>query len=353
MADVLLEKVTKRFGATTAVLDLSLTVKDGEFVVLLGPTGAGKTTTLRLVAGLETPDEGRIKIGGRDVTRVAPAVRDVAFVFQQFSLYPHYTVFDNLAFPLRAPGRRWPAEQIRLRVHEIASLLRIEPKLKNRATQLSGGEMQRVAIGRALVRKPALYLMDEPLSSLDAKLREELRIELKRIQLDLDATILYVTHDQVEALTLADRIGVLSSGRIVQVGTPRDVYERPLDTYVAGRLGSPPINLVSAGALGVDDGPAGAATLGVRPEDLVLGRGGEPARVLALEHLGAERVALLEAAGRQLHALLASADSLAAGETTTVRARPGAVLFFDTAGKRIEAAAARVGGRETGRIYAS
>jgi multiple sugar transport system ATP-binding protein len=337
VADVALEAVTKRFGATTAVRDLSLNLKDGEFVVLLGPTGAGKTTTLRLVAGLEAPDAGRIRIGGLDATNTPPAARDVAFVFQQYSLYPHYTVFDNLAFPLRAPGRNWSAAQIRTRVREIAALLRIESKLENRATRLSGGEMQRVAIGRALVRKPAVYLMDEPLSSLAAKLREELRIELKRIQLNLGATILYVTHDQIEALTLADRIGVLAAGEIVQLGTPRDVYERPTNAYVAARLGSPPINLLPAGALGVRHGPPGAATVGVRPEDVLLGHGGEAARLLALEHLGAERVALLEVAGRKVHALLAASDTVAPGAVTSVQARPGAALFFDAAGARIDA----------------
>jgi multiple sugar transport system ATP-binding protein len=351
MADVVMHGVTKRFGAVTAVQGMSLGVEDGEFVVLLGPTGAGKTTTLRLVAGLEAPDEGRIRIGGADVTGAAPAERDVAFVFQQYSLYPHYTVFENLAFPLRAPGRRWSAEQIGARVQEIASLLRIDGKLQNRATRLSGGEMQRVAIGRALVRKPAVFLMDEPLSSLDAKLREELRIELKRIQLDLGATILYVTHDQVEALTLADRIGVLAAGEIVQVGTPRDVYERPSNTYVAQRLGSPPINLLPVGALDVRDGPAGAATVGVRPEDVVVGRGGESARVLALEHLGAERVALLETEGRKVHALLAAEDAVASDASTTVMARAGAALFFDAAGARIANSSARVRGPEREKAY--
>jgi multiple sugar transport system ATP-binding protein len=211
--------------------------------------------------------------------------------------------------------------------------------------------MQRVAIGRALVRKPAVFLMDEPLSSLDAKLREELRIELKRIQLDLGATILYVTHDQIEALTLADRIGVLSAGEIMQVSTPRDVYERPANTYVAQRLGSPPINLVPVGALGVSDGPAGAATVGVRPEDVLVGRGGERARVLALEHLGAERVALLEAQRLKVHALLASEDAVMPGESTTVMARSGAALFFDAAGARIANSSARITGPEREKAY--
>jgi len=221
MAEVVFENVTKRFGRATAVENLTLEIEDGEFVVLLGPTGAGKTTTLRLAGGLEVPDHGRILIGGNDVTKAPSAVRDGAFVFQQYSLYPHYTVFDNRAFPLRAPLRRTSAAAIDARVREIARLLRIEDKLDNSATQLSGGEMQRVAIGRALVREPAAFLMDEPLSSLDAKLREDLRVEIKRIQVDLGATILYVTHDQTEVMTMADRIGVLREGRLVQVGTPR------------------------------------------------------------------------------------------------------------------------------------
>ncbi len=209
MAEVAIETVSKRFGATEAVRDLSLTIHDGEFVVLLGPTGAGKTTTLRLVAGLEQPDTGKLVIGGRDVGGLPPASRDVAFVFQQYSLYPHLNVFDNIAFPLRSPARRMPEQQVAARVRETARLLQIEDKLNSRATHLSGGQMQRVALGRALVRSPAIYLMDEPLSSLDAKLRADLRVELKHIQADLGATILYVTHDQIEAMTLAARIGVI------------------------------------------------------------------------------------------------------------------------------------------------
>ncbi len=337
MADVVIEGTTKRFGRITAVRDLSLVVRDGEFVVLLGPPGAGKTTTLRLVAGLEVPDEGRIRMAGEDMTNEPPAARDVAFVFQQYSLYPHYSVFDNLAFPLRAPGRKWPEDQIRARVIEIAARLRIETKLDNRATQLSGGEMQRVAIGRALVREPQIHLMDEPLSSLDAKLRDDLRIELKRIQVDLGATILYVTHDQIEAMTLADRIGVLDEGELVQIGAPREVYETPLNTYVAKRLGSPQINLLPPEPLGVADGPAAATIVGVRPEDVRFGRGEARAEVRAVEHLGAETVALLEVEGHEVRVLLGPTDRTEPGERTTVSARPGSLLYFDAAGNRIEA----------------
>jgi multiple sugar transport system ATP-binding protein len=213
MADLLLRSVSKRFGETSAVSNLDLDIKSGELIVLLGPSGAGKTTTLRLVAGLEKPDAGQIHIGGRDVTALAPALRDVTFVFQQYSLYPHLTVFENLAFPLRSPMRPTSEAEIQKNVRSIATMLRIEDKLQNPATKLSGGQMQRVAIGRALVRSPALYLMDEPLSSLDAKLRNDLRLELKRIQQDLGATMLYVTHDQTEALTMATRVWCSSARR--------------------------------------------------------------------------------------------------------------------------------------------
>lgn len=342
MAEAALTQATKRFGETAAVEDLSLRLADGEFVVLLGPTGAGKTTTLRLFAGLELPDTGSVEIAGIDVTRLAPAERDVAFVFQQYSLYPHYSVFDNLAFPLRAPGRRSTPEAIRRRVHEIAEMLRIESKLKNRATELSGGEMQRVSIGRALVREPNLFLMDEPLSSLDAKLREDLRVELKRIQRELGATILYVTHDQLEAMTLADRIGVLAEGRLVQIDAPRDVYERPASVYAAQRLGSPPINLLSPGTLGLSEGPAGTRTLGVRPEDVTLNGSGVPASVLTMEHLGVESIALLQVEGaggapQQVHALLGSQRGIAEGDSVRAAVRPGAVLYFDGEGRRLAA----------------
>src|SRR5712671_2137441 len=309
MAEVEIRAVSKAFKGAPAISDLSLKIGDGEFVALLGPTGAGKTTTLRLVAGLEMPDAGSIRIDGRDVTGDAPADRDVAFVFQQYSLYPHLTVFENMAFALRAPIRRVPEAEIRAKVEQVARLLHIEDKLQNRATQLSGGQMQRVAIGRALIRSPAVYLMDEPLSSLDAKLRGEMRIELQRIQRELGATVLYVTHDQTEAMTLATRIGVMDRGRLVQVGTPREIYESPANVYVATRLGSPGINLVPRPIFPTM--PAPAATVGVRTEHVRI-RKAENGRSLGtvswIEHLG-DQDHLHIALGKHDFVTLSDADS--------------------------------------------
>jgi multiple sugar transport system ATP-binding protein len=335
VAEIRLEGVTKRFGRTTAVEDLSLTIADGEFLVLLGPTGAGKTTALRLVAGLERPDAGRIAIGGRDVTAEPPAARDVTFVFQQYSLYPHLSVYDNLAFPLRSPTRRVPEAEIDSTVRELARLLQIEDKLKNRATQLSGGQMQRVAIGRALVRRPSVYLMDEPLSSLDAKLRADLRLELKRIQVDLGATILYVTHDQIEAMTLATRIGVIDRGRLVQVGSPREIYEQPVDTYVAQRLGQPAINLLPADLLPANRLAPGTRTVGARTEHIRVtpADGQARGRVKWVEHLGDQS---------HLHIALDGHSLVALVDPDTALERDAAVditladpLCFDAAGRRI------------------
>jgi multiple sugar transport system ATP-binding protein len=335
MAEILLGHVGKRFGDIQAVDDLSLNIDDGEFVVLLGPTGAGKTTTLRLIAGLEYPDEGAISIDGRDVTREPPPVRDVAFVFQQYSLYPHLTVYDNLAFPLRSPAHRVPEAEIRKRVQAVAELLHIEAKLANRATRLSGGEMQRVALGRALIRQPAIYLMDEPLSSLDANLRSELRLELKRIQRELGATILYVTHDQIEAMTMASRIGVVRDGRLLQLGTPREIYERPKDLYVATRLGIPQINLLPAELVPAPTMPARTKTIGVRTEHLQITKpnGGLIGRVRRIEHLGDQNHVHLD---YREHAVVTLADPhqpLAAGEEVGLQlVEP---LYFDESGQRI------------------
>ncbi len=338
MADVSLRHVSKRFGHVNAVRDLSMVINDGEFVVLLGPSGAGKTTTLRLITGLERPDEGLISIDHRDVTRDPPGTRDIAFVFQQYSLYPHLTVYDNLAFPLRSPARRIPEPAIRKRVEQTAELLHITGKLANRATKLSGGEMQRVAIGRALVRDPAIYLMDEPLSSLDAKLRAELRLELKRIQVELGATILYVTHDQVEAMTMASRIGVVRDGELLQLGTPREIYENPADRYVASRLGTPSINFLPAGLIPDAAMPPGTETIGIRTEHLQIAKasGGEiVGRVRRIEHLGDQNHVHLEYRGQMLVTLADPHQPLQAGQE--VELQLAAPLYFDAAGQRIAA----------------
>jgi multiple sugar transport system ATP-binding protein len=338
MADVVLRNVSKRFGAIEAVRDLSLTIGDGEFVVLLGPSGAGKTTTLRLITGLEAPDAGSILINGRDVTDDPPGSRDIAFVFQQYSLYPHLSVYDNLAFPLRSPARRVAEPVIRRRVEQIAELLHIAGKINNRATRLSGGEMQRVAIGRALVRDPSIYLMDEPLSSLDAKLRAELRLELKRIQLELGATILYVTHDQVEAMTMASHIGVIKEGRLLQLGTPREVYENPADCYVASRLGTPQINLLPAQLIPEVPMPLGTETVGVRTEHLEISarNGGRLiGRVHRVEHLGEQNHVHLEYKGRTMVTLADPHRPLQAGEEVELRLLHP--LYFDAVGRRIPA----------------
>ncbi|NRB01203.1 MAG: ABC transporter ATP-binding protein, partial [Rhodobacteraceae bacterium] len=244
MAEVSLQNVSKAFGKTQAVADVSMTIEDGAFVVLLGPTGAGKTTTLRLISGLEKLDSGSVRIGDRDVGNETPAQRDVAMVFQQYSLYPHMTVRDNLAFPLRSPVLKTPEDVIAEKVQKIAEVLQIPHKLNNKATELSGGEMQRVSIGRALVRDPQIYLMDEPLSSLDAKLRADLRVELKRIHADLGATLLYVTHDQIEAMTLAHRVAVLEKGILQQLASPAEIYNDPANLFVAQFIGSPAMNVI-------------------------------------------------------------------------------------------------------------
>jgi multiple sugar transport system ATP-binding protein len=330
MAEVVLRNVSKSFGATAAVRDVTITVPDGAFVVLLGPTGAGKTTLLRLIAGLERPDGGDILIGGRSVTGETPAERDVAMVFQQYSLYPHMTVRDNLAFPLRSPMMRTPEPEIARKVREVAETLKIAHKLDNKATALSGGEMQRVSIGRALVRNPAIYLMDEPLSSLDAKLRADMRVELKRIQTSLGATFLYVTHDQIEAMTMATHVGVLDEGRLVQFGSPREIYENPVSLYVAGRLGLPRINALPASLFG--GAPAGAATIGMRPEHVHQGDGA-PAKVVRVEHLGDQTRLHLTLGGHEIVTLTDAHSPLEPGDT--VRIEPRNPLYFDAAGARI------------------
>lgn len=330
MAEVTLTGISKSYGAAVALDDVSLTVPDGGFVVLLGPTGAGKTTTLRMVSGLDKPDTGTVTIGGRDVASLTPAQRDVAMVFQQYSLYPHLTVRQNLEFPLKSPILQTPQAEIDHKVGAVAEVLQISHKLDNKATALSGGEMQRVSIGRALVREPSVYLMDEPLSSLDAKLRSDLRIELKNIQADSGATMLYVTHDQTEAMTMATHVGVLDNGKLVQFGSPRDIYENPVSVYAASRLGQPRINVLPADVFG--GAPKNASHIGLRPEQIRQGEG-EDSFVQRVEHLGDQTRLHLSFKSHDLITVTDAHTTLKEGDI--IQIRPDNAFYFDASGARL------------------
>ncbi|MDJ0957401.1 MAG: ABC transporter ATP-binding protein [Arenicellales bacterium] len=312
MAAIRLDSVTKKYDGVIAVDDLTLEIQDQEFYVLLGPTGAGKTTTLRCLSGLESAHEGRVFIDNKDVTDWSPANRDVAMVFQQYSLYPNYTVRENLSFPLKSRIRNITPDERNRRVEYVAKTLRIDHLLDRATDKLSGGEMQRVSIGRAIVREPQAFLMDEPLSNLDAKLREALRLELKRLQRELGATLLYVTHDQVEAMSMADRIGVIRDGVLIQSDKPFEVYNRPKNVFVAGFVGTPKINFleghVTDGNLtlkGTTDtfrlktevmdkigNVSGEVIVGIRPEDVNLQQQQDEntcaAMIYLVEHMGME-----------------------------------------------------------------
>jgi len=318
------ERVSKRFGAHDAVRAVDLDVADGECLVLLGPSGCGKTTLLRLLAGLDAIDSGVVWIGDRDVTHVAPADRDVAMVFQNYALYPHFSVFDNIAFPLRTRGVA--AADIDRRVREAAARVGLADLLARRPAQLSGGQQQRVALARAVVRQPAVYLMDEPLSNLDAQLRLQTRAELKRLHQELGTTTVYVTHDQAEAMTLGTRIAIMRGGAIVQAGSPMELYRRPVDTFVATFLGSPAMNLIE----GADKA---APTVGIRPEDVdVLVNpvdGAEEARATVVERLGNETLVTLEYRRQHLVARVAADRQIEPGQTLWIRFPPDRVLEFD------------------------
>src|SRR5687767_5893651 len=278
MASVRFHDVTKRFGAFTAVQDLNLEIRDKEFLVLLGPSGCGKTTSMRMIAGLEEVTSGDIYIGADQVNDVLPKYRDVAMVFQSYALYPHLNVEDNIGYPLKI--RKVPVEERQRIVLQAAKRVELDPLLNRLPKELSGGQRQRVALARAIVRRPKVFLMDEPLSNLDAKLRVQMRAELKRLQHELQTTTVYVTHDQIEAMTLAHRVAVMNKGVIEQLGTPREIYNDPRTLFVAGFIGSPPMNLIPGEAAngvftgpgmrveGLGRGSARKAVLGVRPEDV-------------------------------------------------------------------------------------
>ncbi len=353
MARLILKNLSKSYGEVVALQNVSLDIQDKEFFVLLGPTGAGKTTILRCIAGLEKPESGEVWIDDDHVNEWSAANRDVALVFQQYSLYPNYTVRENLAFPLKSRLRRTPAEEIRRRVQKAAETLRMTHLLDRRTDRLSGGEMQRVAIGRAIVREPRLFLMDEPLSNLDAKLRELLRSELQELQLRLGATLVFVTHDQVEAMTMGDRIGVLSEGQLVQIGTPHEVYNFPTNTFVASFVGAPAINLFVASLetekvvvvpekfefslppaaharLQELAGERKKVSVGVRPEDVKLvDHGGIEGMIYGAENHGAEMILTISVADHFIRATTPPSVSVSLNQRVQITFAHDKLHFFD------------------------
>ena len=349
MANVQLKKVVKRFGDIEVIHGIDLEIRSGEFVVFVGPSGCGKSTLLRMIAGLETTSSGDIEIGETRVNDAPPRLRDIAMVFQDYALYPHKSVFENMAFGLRL--RRTSEVEITRRVSDAAAILQIEHLLERKPRQLSGGQRQRVAMGRAIVRDPKAFLFDEPLSNLDAQLRNEMRTEIKKLHARLGKTIIYVTHDQVEAMTLADRIAVLSPGHVMQYATPDEIYNRPAAKFVAGFTGSPSMNFAKAMVNATGDAvhfagidtPLGYArksaaskevTFGIRPEDIAVG-GSIPASVVVLEPLGAETLVTL-AIGRtgsstpvEMVTRVSPDTALKPGQEITVSLNPDKTHLFD------------------------
>jgi sn-glycerol 3-phosphate transport system ATP-binding protein len=348
MARIVLNDVRKRYGSVEAIRGISLDIADGELVVLVGPSGCGKSTLLRMVAGLETITHGEISIAGRVVNDLEPSDRDIAMVFQNYALYPHMTVRQNLAYGLK--NRGMPGQEIEARIARAAKALEIDQFLDRKPRQLSGGQRQRVAMGRAIVREPAAFLFDEPLSNLDAKLRVQMRVEIKHLQRSLGTTSIYVTHDQMEAMTLADKLVVLNGGLIEQVGTPIELYENPATTFVASFIGSPSMNLLSLDGpvhlnLAPDSpSPDGAATLGIRPEDIApIGGSGSAetgfsakVKVVAVELVGAESYVhgTLED-GNALLFRVPGRSRIEIDDVVDIQAALSSFHFFDREGRRI------------------
>ncbi len=332
MGSIRLEGVSKTFGRTTVIPGVDLDIQDGTFVVFVGPSGCGKSTLLRLIAGLEDVSAGRIIIDGNDVAKLPPAKRGLAMVFQSYALYPHMTVRKNIGFGLRMAGR--PRDEVARKVEAASNVLNLSAYLDRKPGELSGGQRQRVAIGRAIVREPKAFLFDEPLSNLDAALRVQMRLEIARLQKNLATTTVYVTHDQVEAMTLADRIVVLNGGRVEQVGSPLELYSRPDNLFVAGFVGSPRMNFVSGELAARMD----AATIGVRPEHLVASRDGEGWRgtVVAAEHLGSDTFLYIDVP--QTDGITARAIGelgLKQGDPVRVTPDPARIHRFDSQGRAL------------------
>jgi len=359
MAGVTFERVSKRFGDTTIVRELDLMIADGEFLVLVGGSGCGKSTTLRMVAGLESVSAGTIRIGERDVTPLPPRARDVAMVFQDYALYPHLTAYQNMALGLKL--RKLPKDQIDRRVRTAAAMLGLEPLLDRRPKAMSGGQRQRVAIGRAVVREPAVFLFDEPLSNLDAHLRNQMRVEIHALQRRLGTTAIYVTHDQIEAMTLADRLVLLDGGVIQQVGSPMEVYRGPANRFVAGFIGTPPINFLdgelsesAAGGLELacsgtrfpvpaarrPRGDVRQVAVGVRPQDFSLAGDGAPAlegRVVLVERLGGATHLHVDVAGQRIIAAIAADHPVEADQAVRLAVDMQRVHFFAAGGETLTA----------------
>ncbi|MDQ1901639.1 ABC transporter ATP-binding protein [Paracoccus sp. WLY502] len=331
MGQLSLSGVTKSFGPVEVIKGVDLEVADGEFCVFVGPSGCGKSTLLRMIAGLEDVSGGTVTLDGRDITNLPPARREIAMVFQSYALYPHLTVRDNMGLALKQAGH--PRAEIRAAIDRAATMLSLDALLDRRPAELSGGQRQRVAIGRAIVRRPKLFLFDEPLSNLDAALRVQTRIEIARLHRDLGATMVYVTHDQVEAMTLADKIVVLRAGRVEQTGAPMQLYNDPANTFVAGFIGSPQMNFLKSGVLGLSSHSAG-----IRPEQVQLtdGAGQISGRVSHVERLGGETLVYVHTADHGLlTARLFGEHDRTVGSELGITFDPARLFHFDKAGHRL------------------
>jgi sn-glycerol 3-phosphate transport system ATP-binding protein len=330
MPEIALETVTKRFGAVTAVDRVSFRAEKGKFVVLLGPSGCGKSTLLRLIAGLEEVSEGKILIEGRDVTRLDPTKRRISMVFQSYALFPHLTVAENIVFGLKV--RKLPQNERRQRLSRVAELVGLAKQLDRKPQQLSGGQRQRVALARAIVSQNPICLMDEPLSNLDAQLRHDMRVEIRALQRRLGMTVVYVTHDQVEAMSMADHVVLLSEGRIEQEGTPAELYSRPASTFAARFIGVPAMNLVPLEA--VQPGARAGLTAGIRPEHIRFLENGIPATITSTEYHGPDTIVTAQVNGSSLLVRAPGQVELAAGSQVRLGWEPGAVHIFDSEGRK-------------------
>ena len=336
-SSITLEAVEKWFGDVQVIKGVDLEIEEGEFIIFVGPSGCGKSTLLRMIAGLEETSRGQIIIAGRDATSEPPSKRGLAMVFQSYALYPHMSVRDNVGFPLKSAGL--PAAEIKKKVNEAARVLKLDAYLDRRPRDLSGGQRQRVAIGRSIVRNPTAFLFDEPLSNLDAALRVEMRYEIAKLHQSLKSTMIYVTHDQVEAMTLADRIVVLEAGKVAQIGTPRDLYENPANLFVAQFIGSPRMNLMPVAALNLADTPNGTKHVGIRPEHIRIvpnGSGHVQGTVDVLEYLGADTFVVMDCAdaGQVTVRVMGDVD-LAPGDTAVMNFAEPKLHFFNDNGQSL------------------